>query len=259
MRSARPLFVLATAVLSVAGLVGACGSNVAVTGAGTAGGNTGGQSGTTGTSSTSTGTITTTSSSSSTDTTTSSSSSTDTTTSSSSSTGTTTSSGATTSSGGADGGPTCPGNGDACTGCLSEACASLYCSCYGNLACDKLSQCATACAGDGICLQTCLTTYKDGISAAYLLSNCSDQECVPACPSNGVTLDACQVCLFTQCVPEMNDCLADPECTPLLACWGGCNGGATCIQNCSMTYAAGVGDAQSVVFCSTASCQGTCP
>jgi hypothetical protein len=250
MRSAPVLFVLATATLSTAVLVGACGSNVAVPGTGAGGGstgNTGGQPGTSSTSSASTGTSTNTS--------------TGTTTSSgTTSSGTTASSGTTTSSGGADGGPTCPSNGNACAGCLSEACASLYCSCYGNLACDNLSQCAAACAaGDVTCLQTCLTTYKDGVSAAYLLSNCGNQECMSVCPNNGVTLDACQVCLFTQCVPEMNNCLADPECTPLLACWGGCNGGATCIQNCSTTYAAGVSDAQSVVLCSNASCQGTCP
>jgi hypothetical protein len=114
-------------------------------------------------------------------------------------------------------------------------------------------------AGNTTCLQTCLTAHKDGISAAYLLADCSNQKCEPACPANPVTLNACQQCLFGQCVTEMNNCLADPTCLTLLGCWGMCNGNATCIQTCSTTYAASVNDAQAVVACSGASCQGICP
>jgi hypothetical protein len=144
--------------------------------------------------------------------------------------------------------------------CLSTSGASLYCSCYGNLACDELSQCTGMCAaGDATCLQTCLTAHKDGISAAYLLASCGNQNCVPSCPNNGVMLNACQQCLFSQCVPEMNNCVADPECVPLLGCWGGCNGSSSCISQCSATYPAAVNDGQAVALCSGSSCQGSCP
>jgi hypothetical protein len=259
----------AFATLSAAGLLGACGSNV--TGTGGTGGSTGSAGGPPGTTSTSTGMATTSSSSTGTTMSTgtmASSTSSGTMTTSTSSSGTmttsTSSSGAMTtsssSSGEPDGGPTCPSLGDPCTECLSTSCASLYCSCYGNLACDELTQCVGGCAtGDTTCLQTCLTAHKDGISAAYLLSNCSNQACVPACPNNGVMFNTCQVCLFSECVTEMNNCVADPECIPLIACWNGCAGSASCISQCSTTYAAGVNDGDAVAVCSGASCQGSCP
>jgi hypothetical protein len=172
-------------------------------------------------------------------------------------TGGMTSTGGTTSSGGTGGttNPGCSGLGDACTDCLADKCNATYCACYADPACGSLVQCAQACAGNADCNQNCFTNNENGISEAALLNNCAATQC-PSCPGTA-SLSPCELCVFTSCAPQMNTCLANPDCNALLACAQACPMDAnydTCVQNCGFANFGGIDDAQNVSSCVSANC-----
>src|SRR5262249_36336312 len=130
-----------------------------------------------------------------------------------SSTGTTTN--------GAGGGPFCPSFGDPCTGCMSQACPTVFCGCAENPECLALISCVTACGGTQDCLQTCMTAHPDGISDVILLSDCAGTTCDSAC-GWGQAIDPCQKCIFNDCQDQANACFATPECGLLFQCLTSC-------------------------------------
>jgi hypothetical protein len=155
---------------------------------------------------------------------------------------------------------TCPSAGDACTQCLSPSCASQYCDCYANLDCPALFQCFKTCQpNDQQCLQGCDAAHQDGVSVAFLLSDCAATSCAAACPGNK-QLTPCEKCLYTKCDTAMNGCAANAECVALFDCWKTCNpGDMTCIQTCEGQHPNGVSDATKVVTCEKVSCPSACP
>jgi hypothetical protein len=152
----------------------------------------------------------------------------------------------------------CPDTGTACTKCLSQACAPTYCSCYGNLDCSALFECWKTCSpGDTACAQSCESAHQDGISSAFLLSDCAASSCATDCPGTEA-LPACQKCLFESCDVQMNACVANPECTALFTCAKACNGDMTCVQQCATDHPNGVQDATKVNTCAKVSCTSVC-
>jgi hypothetical protein len=157
-------------------------------------------------------------------------------------------------------GPSCPGFGDACSDCAAQKCPDTYCVCYGSLACEQLDTCLNNCpAGNMGCYQMCFTVYKDGISSATLLSDCAAGSCGAECPK-AKTLTGCQKCLYQKCDTQMNNCIANAECTALISCVNACNpADMACSQACVAAHSSGLADAQAVNMCLKANCQGTCP
>ncbi len=161
---------------------------------------------------------------------------------------------------GVGGGTNCPGVGDPCSRCAASQCSATYCGCYVNASCDKLSVCFSQCqAGDATCYQSCETANPDGISAYFLLENCSAGACMTQCPGTA-PLNACQVCLFTKCDTEMNACVANPECTAILGCVAQCApANMSCPTACVAQHPMGASDAQAVGLCSNSNCSSACP
>lgn len=161
---------------------------------------------------------------------------------------------------GAGGGnPGCPGLGDPCTDCMAIQCSPAYCGCYGNQDCSELYQCFATCApGDAACEQACYTDHEDGISDATLFGHCAATTCDAACDF-GFELTPCQQCLYDDCEPEMNQCVASPDCTAIFACFQGCDpGDPGCPAACLMQYPDGSDDAQSVSQCAQTICAPAC-
>jgi hypothetical protein len=168
--------------------------------------------------------------------------------------------GATGGQGGAGGAQeVCPGAGDACTGCLSEQCADVYCGCYNEIHCGGYLQCLGTCMqGDTACYQNCATVHEPGLSAAILTADCAATTCDASC-SFGQPLSGCQKCLYTACAPQMNACIADPECTALIQCLQTCTpGDMPCIQACIAQHPDGLPEAQDVRDCRIDNCDGAC-
>lgn len=162
-------------------------------------------------------------------------------------------------SGGAGGTEVCPGAGDACTGCLSEQCAEVYCGCYDEIHCGGYLQCLGTCMmGDTACAQNCATVHEPGISAAILTADCAATVCDAAC-NFGNALTGCQKCLYTACAPQMNACIADPECLALIACLQMCMpGDMACAQACIGQHPDGLSEVQDVRDCRLDNCFDVC-
>lgn len=163
--------------------------------------------------------------------------------------------GGSTGGSGTGGGIGCDGLGDPCSDCAAVECPGLYCNCAGSPPCVSFVVCLSNCApNDAVCTQSCMTQNEDGISDAFLLGNCSAQQCPAQCP-NAQNLDGCQTCLFAACEVQMNQCLANPECTELLGCIAACDpANLSCPQVCLGMHPGGTADAQAVQTCAGQSC-----
>jgi hypothetical protein len=163
------------------------------------------------------------------------------------------SSGGPASSGSGSGGCTM-GLGDACSDCAAASCNALYCSCYGNPACGALAACAAACAaGDTQCAQACLSANPSGISDALTLGDCASSACAQQCPT-ATALSPCESCAFENCASQMNACVANAECTALIACVQDCGGDDFCNAGCYFDHEGGQDGAQAVQDCVAAPC-----
>lgn len=125
---------------------------------------------------------------------------------------------------------------DMCAQCSYNACQMQYCSCYAKPDCVVLVACLQACpVGDDACQQDCLSqpAAKDYISETFLLGDCASGFCAMECP--GVSkAGVCPKCLFTNCAPQMNECLNDADCAEILKCALACpQGDLACAFGCA--------------------------
>jgi hypothetical protein len=162
-------------------------------------------------------------------------------------------------SGGAGGTATCPPGNDMCTQCLSEQCAAVYCGCHEEIHCGGYLQCLGTCMmDDSACIQNCATVHQDGISPAILAADCAATTCDGSC-NFGNPLNDCQKCLYTDCAPQMNACIADPECIPLIQCFQMCPpGDMMCGQACIGQHPDGWPEVQELRDCRNDLCDGPC-
>ncbi|MEZ4302491.1 MAG: hypothetical protein R3B70_46615 [Polyangiaceae bacterium] len=160
---------------------------------------------------------------------------------------------------GAGGGEICPGQGDACTTCMSTECSAVYCTCFDEIHCGGYLGCLGTCAaGDTACQQSCASVHEPGISAAFLVADCAATTCDGSC-NFGQPLTGCQKCLYTDCAPEMNACIADAECLALIACIQQCApGDMACGQACAQAHPDGLPEAQAVRDCRIDNCTDAC-
>jgi hypothetical protein len=127
-----------------------------------------------------------------------------------------------------------------------------------NPECQATTNCFLGCApDDAACFQHCLTAHRDGISDVSLLGDCEAARCQAQC-SSGKPLTPCKSCLFTRCPDEMNTCIANAQCSALLACVEACAGNAGCTQACNRNHSSGVSDAEPVLGCGDTRCDALC-
>ena len=158
----------------------------------------------------------------------------------------------------ASGGMICPGFGNACSDCVAVSCPATYCACYNDPECLAIFLCTDGCGPDQACQQACLTAHPSGISEAYLVIDCAGSLCSVACPKSK-PVDPCSKCLFEDCAPAMNACLAEPECLALYNCLKACgNINLACQQACYQAHGAGVPTLQAVLQCSDTTCKPSC-
>ena len=85
-------------------------------------------------------------------------------------------------SSGSGGGQVCPGFGDECTGCLSGACPSTYCTCYENDECLALYTCLSDCGNnDLICQKGCYAAHGGAVAKLQAVLDCSVTKCPGPC------------------------------------------------------------------------------
>jgi hypothetical protein len=160
--------------------------------------------------------------------------------------------------GGGGGGSACAPLPDACTPCLFNQCNTLYCECFDNPACLGLALCFQQCGpGNPGCQQTCVENNSDGITDAFLLGDCGNASCgsCPAFPP----LTPCSECLFQSCETQMNDCLADAQCSAAVTCVEQCGGPTPqCIAQCNPQDPNSQLLAADVVQCGGPACSNVC-
>lgn len=154
-------------------------------------------------------------------------------------------------------GASCPSLGDPCTECESSMCPVEYCACFDNGSCGLLAQCTAGCAIDDMaCNQACWSMHPDGISDGALLTHCAATICSDACGPY-VPLTPCQLCLYTECPEEMNQCVANPDCTALLECLDACETPG-CENTCYTAFPGGLADSGPVGLCGQDHCAVEC-
>jgi hypothetical protein len=154
-------------------------------------------------------------------------------------------------------GEVCPGVGDSCTTCESASCPKAYCDCYQDPECVLMATCLAKCAiGDEPCDQLCWTAHPSAISEGALLLDCAGTTCSKGCPGYK-PIGACLVCVYTSCQMEMNTCIANPDCTQLLACVSACTAPG-CETSCYQMWPKGSAGAGPVANCLQAHCAAEC-
>jgi hypothetical protein len=158
--------------------------------------------------------------------------------------------------------PQCVDYGEPCTECEMAACPELFCGCYGNPECGLLAQCVLACPeGDTACPTACATAFPTGTSTSALLADCAAVNCADACAALGTIpppLSACERCVYGECGPQMDACVAVDGCPALLVCVAACVGDVLCQSGCAALYPAAIAAAQTVGDCSLAHCSEPC-
>jgi hypothetical protein len=151
------------------------------------------------------------------------------------------------------------GLGDPCSDCTAQNCAAAYCACYNDPSCGDLVKCLQPCAaGDMNCQQMCFSSNMGAISEASLLDSCAAMSCASQCPGT-TALGPCDVCLFEKCAPQMNTCIADPDCASILYCVEMCSPNdcgceLNCYENSCSTQAQN--EVMDVDNCLMSSCSG---
>lgn len=141
--------------------------------------------------------------------------------------------------------------------CESATCPFEYCGCLDNPDCLLLAQCTSLCTnGDAACNQACWTLYPEGISDGALLTHCAATDCTAEC-GDYVPLSSCQECLYRQCQPQMNVCVANPDCTVLLECLAACDEPG-CESTCYTAHPDGLADSGPVGECGQDACVDAC-
>ncbi len=158
---------------------------------------------------------------------------------------------------GGGGEPSCPGFGDVCTDCISNQCGDRWCDCTGNAECLAFFACTNPCGSDE-CIEACYAEHPDGLSDAFLVLDCAEEQCPAQCPGVG-EVPNCTECLFLNCEDETVACLIDPDCLDLYGCLSGCGPiDLECQATCYDTYPDAISTLQDLLECSEQECSAVC-
>lgn len=149
-----------------------------------------------------------------------------------------------------------------CGDCVAQACPEVWCDCVNNEQCLPLFGCTAQCpggAGHQACVQECMASYPDGISAVVLAADCAAGPCEASCPQAGEPINDCEECLYSSCPSAMNACLSNPQCLSLWSCLGGCAPNElSCHQACYNAFPEGVEALEDVIDCGAGPCEPVC-
>jgi hypothetical protein len=150
----------------------------------------------------------------------------------------------------------------ACTECLFAECQEIACDCWAEPDCGGLFECyadPVICPDgfDEACVSACLFEHADGISAAALANDCALDKCFGSCESTPPALDDCEVCLYSECSGEMNECLSNAQCRSLITCTSACDDDVGCTNLCKAEHPDWVAQLDKIQGCAEDKCQ-TC-
>lgn len=156
------------------------------------------------------------------------------------------------------GGPTCAKPGNPCGDCLFDQCNIAYCGCQDEAACTGLIGCIQACPPMmPDCASGCYAMHAAGFAEFTIASSCAGTLCAPSCPGSD-QVKACDLCLAQQCEMQLEACLGNAECFPLIDCNEACMGNMGCQQQCVAMYPNGVPVVQALFQCAGMGCSMAC-
>lgn len=156
------------------------------------------------------------------------------------------------------GGPTCVKPAENCGGCLYDQCQLAYCECNDEPACFGLIGCIQQCPpNDASCAGACYFNNAAGFAEFTIASSCAASLCAPSCPGSD-QVKPCDLCLAQKCEMQLETCLANAECFPLIDCRNKCMGNAMCEQKCDMMYPNGQPLVQALFVCASMGCGASC-
>jgi hypothetical protein len=154
----------------------------------------------------------------------------------------------------------------ACGKCVATSCGAEITACGSDAGCAAYLACLDACSpgssgdADATCVAKCpvgtsqgtLETLADVNACRSVGPGAMCKACgVPSnpkltapvlndsCPSTSTETNPCYVCEDEHCCMSSLACAGDMDCVALEQCLGSCNGGAPCIQMCTMQHAVG--------------------
>lgn len=152
----------------------------------------------------------------------------------------------------------CMKPGEACGGCLYEQCQLAYCDCANEPACFKLIACLEACPPNmPDCAGGCYGTYSAGFAEFTIASSCAATLCSPSCPGSD-QVKPCDLCLAQKCETQLEACLSNLQCFPLIDCRQKCLGNMACEQQCDTMYPQGTPLVQALFICAGMGCGNSC-
>ncbi len=167
--------------------------------------------------------------------------------------------GGTAGGGGMGGGAvTCAKPGEMCGDCLYDQCQAAYCDCTSESACTNIIACIKGCSPMmPDCAGGCFATFATGFAEFTIASSCVATLCAPSCPGSD-QVKPCDLCLAQKCETQMESCLANTQCFPLINCREQCAGNMMCEKQCDMTYPTGLPLVQDLFKCAVADCPNSC-
>lgn len=155
-------------------------------------------------------------------------------------------------------GATCMKPADKCAGCLYDQCQLAYCDCAAEPACFALIGCIQQCPqNDSGCVGACYVTNAQGFSEFTIASSCSGTLCAPSC-ANSQPVKQCDLCLAQKCETQLETCLAEVTCFPLIDCLTNCMGNMGCEQQCRTMFPNAAPLVQSLFVCASMGCPTMC-
>jgi hypothetical protein len=144
-----------------------------------------------------------------------------------------------------------------CWKCEEERCCDTYNACKDDPACSQIAPCMQTCAQtDTACEENCILTHAAGMHLFGPRMTCIYAQC-PAGNECG-PIDSCSACISEQCSNSHQACYSNGECFLLEGCVGGCEGDATCVDTCMVTYAGGVAEFNLYAICALQKCELSC-
>ncbi len=155
-------------------------------------------------------------------------------------------------------GATCMKPADMCASCLYDQCQLAYCDCAAEPACFGLIGCIQQCPPNmPDCVGGCYVANAQGFSEFTIASSCSGTLCAPSCP-NSQPVKQCDLCLAQRCEMQLETCLAEVTCFPLIDCLTNCMGNMGCEQQCRTMYPNATPLVQSLFVCASMGCPTMC-
>lgn len=156
------------------------------------------------------------------------------------------------------GGAACTKPGNGCGDCLYGQCQAAYCECAAEPACFAMINCIQACPPNmPDCPGGCYVMHAAGFAEFTIASSCAGTLCAPSCPGSN-QVKPCDLCLAQKCEMQLETCVGNVQCIPLIDCRKKCAGNTMCEMQCDATFPQGLPLMQDLLKCASAGCAMSC-